>query len=234
MKQRGYCEKRLKKWQNLDIKWQKLFYLYFVLIILNVEMYKDINLYEEKVDISIEEDVESDYFEVGNNDDVQKVLSMHLDEMKELNFKTSWEIYSELNSFIESISQQYSVPFDILTTIIHQESGGNWNTNGVKSYSNDYGLTQINECNLEKIYKELGFTKEEILFESKKAIEAQAFIIKEIFEIYEYDLDNFDYRNVFGTYNGWINWRDKELAINYADSCMKILNSGGVEKTLTR
>ena len=121
MKQRGYCEKRLKKWQNLDIKWQKLFYLYFVLIILNVEMYKDINLYEEKVDISIEEDVASDYIEVGKNDDVQKVLSMHLDEMKELNFKTPWEIYSELNSFIESISQQYCVPFDILSNIIHQE-----------------------------------------------------------------------------------------------------------------
>lgn len=37
--------------------------------------------------------------------------------------------------------------------------------------------------------------------------------------------------NVFGTYNGWINWREKEMAVYYAASCMNILEQG-VEQIL--
>lgn len=162
------------------------------------------------------------------------ILSIHSEEMKKLGEynQTPLDKYQNLKLFIIQISKKYNIPYDILETIIHQESGGCWNTNGVISPTNDYGLTQINECNLEKIYNELGYTKEEILYETPKAIDAQAYLIKEIIDLYGYN-DTINYKEVFGTYNGWIKWKNKEISIEYADSCMEILNEG-VEKILTK
>lgn len=162
------------------------------------------------------------------------ILSIHSEEMKKLGEynQTPLDKYQNLKLFIIQISKKYNIPYDILETIIHQESGGCWNTNGVISPTNDYGLTQINECNLEKIYNELGYTKEEILYETSKAIDAQAYLIKEIIDLYGYN-DTINYKEVFGTYNGWIKWKNKEISIEYADSCMEILNEG-VEKILTK
>ena len=163
------------------------------------------------------------------------ILSIHSEEMKKLGDynQTSLDKYQNLKSFIIQISNKYNIPYDILETIIHQESGGCWNTNGVISPTSDYGLTQINECNLEKIYNDLGYTKEEILYEAPKAIDAQAHLIKEIIDLYGYEYDTINYKEVFGTYNGWIKWKNKEISREYADSCMKILNEG-VEKILTK
>lgn len=162
------------------------------------------------------------------------ILSIHSEEMKKLGEynQTPLDKYQNLKLFIIQISKKYNIPYDILETIIHQESGGCWNTNGVISPTNDYGLTQINECNLEKIYNELGYTKEEILYEAPKAIDAQAYLIKQIIDLYGYN-DTINYKEVFGTYNGWIKWKNKEISIEYADSCMEILNEG-VEKILTK
>lgn len=162
------------------------------------------------------------------------ILSIHSEEMKKLGEynQTPLDKYQNLKLFIIQISKKYNIPYDILETIIHQESGGCWNTNGVISPTNDYGLTQINECNLEKIYNELGYTKEEILYETPKAIDAQAYLIKEIIDLYGYN-DTINYKEVFGTYNGWIKWKNKEISVEYADSCMEILNEG-VEKILTK
>ena len=147
------------------------------------------------------------------------------------NSTTPKEIYLSLKPYIQDMSNKYEVPVDLLITIIHQESGGQWNTNGVCSYTDDYGLTQINECNIEMLKRELGFIKEDILYNPKCAIEAQAFLIKNIMNMYHYNRDTTDYENVFGTYNGWINWREKEMAVYYAASCMNILEQG-VEQIL--
>ena len=33
-----------------------------------------------------------------------------------------------------------------------------------------------------------------------------------------------DYENIFGTYNGWINWKDKETSRNYAANGTQKIN----------
>ncbi len=132
--------------------------------------------------------------------------------------------YDELKDSIYRIGQEYGVPFDIMTTIGHQESGGQWNTNGVKSYTGDYGQYQINvRWNLESINRELGFTEDDLLYNPYKSIEASAYLINKIMNIYGYTLDNYDPKEIFGTYNGWTNWKEKEMAVAYAESCMSIL-----------
>lgn len=128
----------------------------------------------------------------------------------------------ELKEHIQIISEQYNVPEEIMMTIIDQESGGKWDTNGVISPTNDYGLTQINKCNEEFIKENLGYTMNDILNDPFIAVEAQALLLNNIMKEYGYDVNNIDYENVFGTYNGWVLWRQKEMALEYAESCMKI------------
>lgn len=178
-------------------------------------------------------------------------LSMHTEEMKRLGnvavikdditsiletfskASSPAETYQALKPYIEKMSEKYAVPFDLIVTIIHQESGGNWNTNGFHSYTDDYGLTQINECNLAMFQERLGFSREDILYNPCKAIEAEAFQLKSIMDMYNYDMNVIDYKNVCGTYNGWINWRDNEMSSNYADSCMNIIEQD-VDKTFEK
>ncbi len=132
--------------------------------------------------------------------------------------------YDELKDSIYRISQDYGIPFNVMTTIGHQESGGQWNTNGVKSYTGDYGQYQINiRWNLESINNDLGFTEEDLLYNPYKSIEASAYLLSEIMNIYGYTIDNYDPKEIFGAYNGWIDWKDKEMAVEYAESCMAIL-----------
>lgn len=133
--------------------------------------------------------------------------------------------YDSLKYYIYEKCNEYEVPFDVMTTIGHQESGGTWDTNGVVSYSGDYGQFQINlRWNLGIIEQDLNFTEQDILYNPYKNIEASIYLIKRIMNLYGYTMDNFDYENIFGTYNGWTNWREKEMAIDYAASCMSILS----------
>jgi len=130
----------------------------------------------------------------------------------------------ELQQHIIDVANYYGYDPKIAFIIIDQESGGKWDTNGCISPTNDYGLTQINECNMDNIYEAIGITKEEILHNPYKAIEAQGYILSNIMDIYDYeDRNDIDYKNVFGTYNGWTNWENKEMAVKYANSCMERL-----------
>lgn len=141
---------------------------------------------------------------------------------------------NEFQDYIIDISEQYGFTHKIMFTIIHQESGGGQDSNGRISKTNDYGITQINECNLDYIYQQLGYTKEEILYDPYKAVEASALLIRDMFIMYGYDYDNFDYKNIFGTYNGWINWENIEKSTRYANSCMQILEEKFGENAKTR
>ena len=129
---------------------------------------------------------------------------------------------NELQDHIFNMDKKYNVPFDIIMTILHQESGGTWQSNGVISKTNDYGIAQINVCNHEYIYQNLGFTSDDILYNPYKAIEAQAFLLRDIINLYGYT-DDIDYENVFGTYNGWVNWENIQSSREYVESCMEIL-----------
>lgn len=140
----------------------------------------------------------------------------------------------EFQKYMEKIAEEYEVPVEIMMTIIHRETGGMWDSNGVISPTNDYGLTQINKCNEEFIKENLEYTMEDILNDPYIAVEAQAFLLKNIMKEYGYDQDNIDYENVFGTYNGWVSWKQKEMSVEYAENCMEIYEEkfGSISKKL--
>lgn len=100
-----------------------------------------------------------------------------------------------------------------MMTIAHIESGGNFNNNGKISNTDDYGFYQINVVNHSDIYEKLGYTAEDLLNNPYKNIEGAALIIKNIYNMYE----NPNIEDVLGTYNGWSNWREKEISINYVE-----------------
>lgn len=129
----------------------------------------------------------------------------------------------ELQDHIYDMSEKYGVPHKVMMTIIDRESGGQWNTNGVISYTNDYGIAQINKCNEEEIMAVFGWTMEDILHDPYKCIEVEAYFLKGLMDRYDYTLENYDAENLFGSYNGWLNWRKKEMAVIYAEACMEIM-----------
>lgn len=128
----------------------------------------------------------------------------------------------EWQDYIFEKCEEYSVPDYIVMSIIDQESNGTWNTNGVISVTKDYGLAQINLCNLELIEEVFGYTKEDILNNPYKNIEAAIYLIKNIINI-SIENNKIDIKNVFGMYNGWSNWQDIEESCKYVDSCMNRL-----------
>jgi hypothetical protein len=143
---------------------------------------------------------------------------------------------NEFQDYIISISDAYGIPYEIMFTIIERESGGEWNTNGVISKTNDYGLCQINKCNLSDIYDVLGYTEDEILNDPYKNVEAALYLLQTIFNHYGYTKDNFEYENVFGCYNGWVRWKKIKGSVNYSNGCMKILEEkfGDLEQNTSR
>lgn len=128
----------------------------------------------------------------------------------------------EWQNYIFEKCEEYVVPDYIVMTIIEIESNGTWATNGVISITNDYGLAQINLCNLELIEEVFGYTKDDILNDPYKNIEAAIYLIKNIMNMSIKD-DKIDIENVFGMYNGWANWRNIEDSVKYTETCMNRL-----------
>ena len=126
----------------------------------------------------------------------------------------------EYQEYIYEMSIKYDIPFNILMAIADNESNGLFDTNGKISEYDDYGFFQINICNHDLIFKELGYDSKDLLNAPYKNIEAASFLVKKICNMYKED----DYENIFGTYNGWINWKDKETSRNYAANGIQKIN----------
>lgn len=124
----------------------------------------------------------------------------------------------ELQKYMYDLSIKYDVPFQVLMTVSHVESGGEFDTNGVVSSTNDYGLMQINECNIDYISDTLGFSKEEILNDPYKNIEASALLLKNIYT----NNDITEVGEVFGIYNGWVNWKEKNISLEYVSKSLEV------------
>lgn len=122
----------------------------------------------------------------------------------------------DLQKHMMDMSKKYNVPFNVIMTIADIESGSKFNTNGVVSYTDDYGQMQINKCNFELIEEQLGYTEKDILTDPYKNIEASTWLLSTICKMYESDIKSDRYENIYGTYNGWINWKEKEMAVEYA------------------
>lgn len=125
----------------------------------------------------------------------------------------------EYQDYLRDICLEYNVPFRALMTIGHNESGGNWDTNGVISATNDLGQFQINEGNVKYINENLGYTYDDLLNDKYKNAHAAVFILSNIVAMYEEN----DFENIFGTYNGWTTWQKKEQSLKYVEHCMDYL-----------
>lgn len=119
----------------------------------------------------------------------------------------------EYQEYIYEVAKKNNIPFNVMMTIAHIESGGYFNNNGKISSTNDYGFYQINVVNHNTIYEKLGYTVEDLLNNPYKNIDAAGLIIKNIYDMYE----NPDIEDILGTYNGWNNWREKEISIEYVE-----------------
>lgn len=128
----------------------------------------------------------------------------------------------EHQEYMYEMAEKYDIPFNVLMTIVDYESRGNFDNNGVESDTDDYGICQINICNHDTIYEKFGYDSNEILNDYKKNIEAGAYLISEICKKYPEEVALGNYENVFGAYNGWLNWKSKPTSIDYAaDAVMK-------------
>ena len=130
------------------------------------------------------------------------------------------KLSNEYEDEIRKLAETYNVPYEIILTIGYRESGGNWNNNGVISSTDDYGVFQINKCNLEYIKENLGYTEEEILNDPIKNAEACIYLLKDILKRESVDTPE----EIFGIYNGWIGWKNKPLAVEYSAACCEIMD----------
>lgn len=130
---------------------------------------------------------------------------------------------SDFQDFCFNLCEENGIPHEILFTAGDTESGGKWNTNGKISPTNDYGLFQINITNHKTIEQVFGYSSDDLLYDPYKNAEAAVYILKTIFNYYNYDKDHFEYENVFGTYNGGVLWKSKEDCQEYVAICMEAL-----------
>ena len=121
--------------------------------------------------------------------------------------------------------KKYDIPFNVMMVILSNESGGLFNTNGViHANSNgtiDSGLFQINSCNYKNIEDNLHITKDEILNDPEKNIEAACFhfrteILDRYGKNYEEDMKKGIYIGPLSIYNGGIGNKDTKAAQKYA------------------
>lgn len=148
-----------------------------------------------------------------------------LDEYEPVEIKVLEPDYSgmklsnEYEDEIKKLADRYNIPYQIILTIGYRESAGNWNNNGVISATSDYGVFQINECNLDYIEENLGYSKEDVLNDPIKNAESCMFILKDI--IKRDDVTTLE--EIFGMYNGWVNWKNKEQSVSYSNACCEIM-----------
>lgn len=130
------------------------------------------------------------------------------------------KLTNEFEDQIRELCEEYNdVPLQIMLTIGYQESDGKWDNNGKISPTNDYGVFQINECNHAYIYEKLGYTSDDLLYDPLKNAEAAVLLVSDIIKMDS----SLTVEEIFGIYNGWTNWREKDGAIKYTESCFNIL-----------
>ena len=126
---------------------------------------------------------------------------------------------------IKQVAEEYQVPYRYLMTIADVESGGKFNNHGVISSSNDYGMMQINQVNIPTICERLNTTQEDILYDDEINIKSSALLLKDIIDLCKQKYGTVTDEEVYGCYNGWLNWREKEISRNYVEKALNLQNT---------
>ena len=131
-------------------------------------------------------------------------------------------LYEQCLSYADEYNYDVDELFKIVLTIGEQESDGKWDCDGKVSPTNDYGQFQLNVCNHRSIFKQFGYTSSDLQYDEYKNGEAAIWLVCENI-LTNNHCDSIE--DVFGMYNGWINWRQKEQSVKYTNSCLKIMEN---------
>lgn len=153
--------------------------------------------------------------------------------MEEINSNQTTEelVYNQPNMdldtqrIIKQVAEEYQVPYRYLMTIADVESDGKFDNHGVISSSDDYGVMQINKANIPTLCERLNTTPDSILYDDETNIRASATILKDIINLCEQKYGTVNDEEVYGCYNGWINWREKEISRNYVEKALNLQNA---------
>ena len=153
--------------------------------------------------------------------------------MEEINSNQTTEelVYNQPNMdldtqrIIKQVAEEYQVPYRYLMTIADVESDGKFDNHGVISSSDDYGVMQINKANISTLCERLNTTPDSILYDDETNIRASATILKDIINLCEQKYGTVNDEEVYGCYNGWINWREKEISRNYVEKALNLQNT---------
>ena len=126
---------------------------------------------------------------------------------------------------IKQVAEEYQVPYRYLMTIADVESDGKFDNHGIISSSDDYGVMQINKANIPTLCERLNTTPDSILYDDETNIRASATILKDIINLCEQKYGTVNDEEVYGCYNGWINWREKEISRNYVEKALNLQNT---------
>lgn len=153
--------------------------------------------------------------------------------MEEINSNQTTEelVYNQPNMdldtqrIIKQVAEENQVPYRYLMTIADVESDGKFDNHGVISSSDDYGVMQINKANIPTLCERLNTTPDSILYDDETNIRASATILKDIINLCEQKYGTVNDEEVYGCYNGWINWREKEISRNYVEKALNLQNT---------
>lgn len=158
-----------------------------------------------------------------------KKIMLREDQLENLKLTKKDKIYkdcplsAEVQHFIYELSISNGIPADFMFSIIDVETRGGFNSSGSQSYnkrnnSYDLGLTQqnsktslLNFCKVHNIRYEKAF---DLVKNNDFVNISAAFLqIKEI----QYRIKDFDAYEYAGCYNGWLDWRENEISLQYVE-----------------
>lgn len=160
------------------------------------------------------------------NNQFEELANSILDEEMNKGEYSGMKLPHELENYIKQTCMKYSVEYGIdynrlyktVMTIGYVESAGEWNNDGVRSSTNDYGVMQINGCNAKEAYNNHGYTLHDLQYNAYANIDYGTDKICQIMSLRACKSD----KDVYGIWNGWVTWKNKPSAVNYANACMEI------------
>lgn len=148
----------------------------------------------------------------------QELENLHLTKKDKL--YRDCKLSAPLQRFIYEQSVLHEIPTDFLFSIIYTETRGDFDSSSEKSYNApgnyDLGLTQQNTKSSVKNFSNtyhIDFNDACELIQNNDYVNVVSACL-EIEEIKK-QMSKFDAEEYAGLYNGWINWREKEISRKY-------------------
>jgi len=189
---------------------------------LNYESIEEIDEFTDASFDASDEMMSISEYDVLHGYDIKPIIindnNVEEDEYSGMNVSHEYEDYiKELCSkYADIYNLEYEDLYKAVMTIGDQESNGTWNNDGIVSPTEDYGVFQINIANHESIEEEFGYTTEDLLNDPYKNAEAAIWIISRNMASKFCETEE----DIYGMYNGWITWSEKDECIKYVDDCL--------------